>query len=77
MLAVPALAQLDTSLPGVRQMQKWIRAKTAVRVQLRDGSKLDGVLDWQDVEFLALRLPNDVEPVLILRQALSVIRSLN
>jgi host factor-I protein len=71
------LALLDTSLPGVRHLQNWIRTKTAVRIQLNDGAKLDGTLDWQDVEFLALRQPNDSEPVLIQRQAVSVIRSLN
>lgn len=68
---------LDTSLPGVRQLQHWIRAKTAVRIQLNDGAKLDGTLEWQDVEFLALRQPNDSEPVLIQRQAVCVIRSLS
>lgn len=72
----PALALLDTSLPGVRQLQNWIRAKTAVQVQLHDGTKLDGLLDWQDVEFLALRLPNDSDPVLIQRLSVTVIRSL-
>jgi host factor-I protein len=71
------LALLDTSLPGVRQLQQWIRAKTAIQIQLNDGAKLDGTLDWQDVEFLGLRQPNDSEPVLIQRQAVSVIRSLN
>lgn len=71
-----ALTLLDTSLPGVRQLQNWIRLKTAVRVQLTDGTKLDGLLDWQDVEFLALRLPNDADPVLIQRQSVAVIRSL-
>jgi host factor-I protein len=71
------LALLDTSLPGVRQLQNWIRAKTAIRIQINDGTKLDGTLDWQDMEFLALRQSDEKDPILIQRLSVSLIRSLN
>ncbi|MEI6828695.1 MAG: hypothetical protein WCK64_02430 [Synechococcaceae cyanobacterium ELA445] len=71
------MALLDTSLPGVRQLQNWIRAKTAIRIQINDGTKLDGTLDWQDMEFLALRQSDEKDPILIQRLSVSLIRSLN
>jgi host factor-I protein len=71
------LALLDTSLPGVRQLQNWIRAKTAIRIQLNDGTKLDGTLDWQDMEFLALRQSDEKDPILVQRLSVSLIRSLH
>lgn len=64
-------------MPGVRQLQNWIRAKTAIRIQINDGTKLDGTLDWQDMEFLALRQSDEKDPILIQRLSVSLIRSLN
>jgi host factor-I protein len=46
---------LDPSLPGVRQLQTWIRHQSRLRVDLGHGHVLEGVLQWQDPEFLALR----------------------
>jgi host factor-I protein len=63
-------------LPGVRQLQTWIRLKSAINVQLVDGVQLDGTLLWQDGEFLALQHPQDNEPILIARHAVAVIRAL-
>ncbi|MEY3735741.1 MAG: hypothetical protein RLZZ624_800 [Cyanobacteriota bacterium] len=46
---------LDPSLPGVRQLQTWIRQQVRLRIDLGHGHVLEGVLQWQDPEFLALR----------------------
>ena len=46
---------LDPSLPGVRQLQTWIRQQALLRIDLGAGQALEGVLQWQDPEFLALR----------------------
>ncbi|MFO7629479.1 MAG: hypothetical protein R6W06_08185 [Prochlorococcaceae cyanobacterium] len=67
---------LDPSLPGVRLLQHWIREKTVVSLQVQGGQQFEGVLDWQDPEFLALRAQGQDAPVLIRRQALVLIRSL-
>jgi host factor-I protein len=67
---------LDPSLPGVRQLQDWIRQRTPLHVQLMDGTRLGGSLQWQDPEFLALRTEQDSPVVLVGRKALAVIRPL-
>ncbi|MCT0248512.1 Hfq-related RNA-binding protein [Synechococcus sp. CS-205] len=67
---------LDPSLPGVRQLQNWVRQRTALRVRFPGGEQLEGCLDWQDPEFLALRPPNAHQPVLIRRSALDTIQAL-
>lgn len=36
-------------------MQTWIRQQVRLRVDLGHGHALEGVLQWQDPEFLALR----------------------
>ncbi len=67
---------MDPSLPGVRQLQSWIRLRTPLRVQLLDGRELEGELEWQDPEFLALRAAEEQDPTLIRRGAAALIRPL-
>jgi host factor-I protein len=67
---------LDPSLPGVRQLQDWIRESTPLQVQLMDGTCLGGSLHWQDPEFLALRPAPNTPLILLGRKAVAVIRSL-
>jgi host factor-I protein len=67
---------LDPSLPGVRQLQNWVRLRTSLRVRLPGGELLEGSLDWQDPEFLALRPEHANQPVLIRRSALETIQPL-
>ena len=70
-------SQFDTSQPGIRQLQSWVRAHTSLSVQLLDGSSLTGLPRWVDGDYLAL-LPNDgAELVLINRLAIALIRALN
>ena len=56
----------DPSLPGVRQLQSWTRDQRVISVELVNGNSLEGVLQWQDPQFLALRRSASEEPVLIL-----------
>jgi host factor-I protein len=67
---------LDPSLPGVRQLQHWIRDDTAVSIELADGRTLEGTLRWQDPEFIALGTQGSPGLVLINRRVLALIRPL-
>ena len=67
---------LDSSLPGVRLLQNWVRQRTTLRVRFPGGEQLEGCLDWQDPEFLALRPADAQQPVLIRRSALETIQPL-
>jgi host factor-I protein len=66
---------LDPSLPGVRQLQTWIRQQALLRIDLGAGQALEGVLQWQDPEFLALRTTAP-HPMLINRRAVLMIQVL-
>jgi host factor-I protein len=67
---------LDTSQPGVRQIQAWIRTRANLVVQLQDGTALTGTPRWLDLEFLALQQELGEELVLIARPAIALIRAL-
>ena len=66
----------DPSLPGVRQLQTWTREQRLLRLELPNGTVQEGVLQWQDPEFLALRRTDASELVLINRRHILVIRPL-
>ena len=66
----------DPSLPGVRQLQSWTRDQKVLRIELPDGSSHEGVLQWQDPEFLAIKRSDGMDPVLINRGMITLIRPL-
>ena len=68
--------ELDTSQPGIRQIQGWIRARTLLSIQLLDGTRLEGVVRWVDCDYLALQPEQDGDPVLLNRQAVALLRAL-
>jgi host factor-I protein len=68
--------ELDTSQPGIRQIQAWIRSRALLSVQLLDGTRLEGVVRWVDCDYLALQPEQDSEPVLLNRQAIALLRAL-
>jgi hypothetical protein len=68
--------ELDTSQPGIRQIQAWIRSRALLSVQLLDGTRLEGVVRWVDCDYLALQPEQDREPVLLNRQAIALLRAL-
>ncbi|QEY31713.1 hypothetical protein EVJ50_05095 [Synechococcus sp. RSCCF101] len=67
---------LDPSLPGVRQLQQWIREKRAVSIELPNGRMVEGTIRWQDTEFIALSMKAGRGPLMINRRTLSLIRPL-
>ena len=66
----------DTSQPGIRQLQSWIRARANLAVQLIEGSTVSGVPRWVDLDYLALQPEHGGEVVLVNRQAIAMIRVL-
>jgi hypothetical protein len=69
-------AQFDTSQPGIRQLQSWIRSHTNLSVRLLDGTSLTGLPRWVDSDYLAL-MPNDGEELMLInRQAIALIRAI-
>ena len=66
----------DPSLPGIRQIQSWIREQRILGIELNDGRRLDGRLTWQDPQFFALQREESSEPLLINRLAVLTIRPL-
>lgn len=69
-------AGFDPTLPGFRLIQSWMREKRVLSIELVDGRRLDGRLDWQDPEYLALRRDESVDPILIARRAVITVRPL-
>ena len=68
--------RFDTSQPGVRQLQSWIRERTPLAIQLIDGSSTNGVPRWVDAEYVGLEPANGGELILVARQAMALIRPL-
>ena len=62
-------AGFDPTLPGFRLIQSWMREKRVLSIELVDGRRLDGRLDWQDPQYLALRRDESIDPILIARHA--------
>ena len=69
-------SQFDTSQPGIRQFQSWIRERTPLAVQLLDGSGIQGVPRWVDQEYLGLEPTTGGGLILIARHAMALIRPL-
>ena len=69
-------AGFDPTLPGFRLIKSWMREKRVLSIELVDGRRLDGRLDWQDPEYLALRRDESIDPILIARRAVITVRPL-
>jgi len=65
--------ELDTSLPGVRLLQQWIRQRRQLHILLAGGRELQGRLLWQDTEFLALLTTGRDRPDLLGRSRVELI----
>lgn len=57
----------------MRQLQTWIRQQARLRIDLDHGHGLEGVLQWQDPEFLALRT-GAPQVILVNRRAVLMIQ---
>ena len=67
---------LDSTLPGVRLLQSWIREQLLLSIGVVGQEPIEGRLIWQDPEFLAIERAGASRPVLINRRQISLIRSL-
>ena len=67
---------LDSSLPGVRLLQSWIRERCPLSIEVLGAERVEGRLVWQDPEFLAIERSPATRPTLISRRQISVIRAL-
>jgi len=76
-MASSPVLEMNTNLPGVRLLQKWIREKHELRIQLVDGSAMEGYLQWQDPEFLALIAEGKGVPDLLSRSHVVRITAIN
>ena len=65
--------ELDTSLPGVRLLQQWIRQRRQLQILLAGGRELQGRLLWQDTELLALLTTGRDRPDLLGRSRVELI----
>jgi host factor-I protein len=65
---------LNTDLPSVRQIQTYIREKTAIEVKLLTGDLIAGSVFWQDSDCVCIRDASE-QPVMISRPAIAFIRA--
>jgi host factor-I protein len=63
------MTDFDTGLPGVRQVQNYIKDKQEVELKLITDDLIVGKIIWQDADCLCL-LDHYEQPTLIWRQAL-------
>jgi host factor-I protein len=70
-------SRLDTSLPSIRHLQDLIRNHKPVQIKIITGESLEGVLAWQDVDYLALREPMGESVLLINREGVVLVRCLS
>lgn len=69
-------SDLDTSQPGVRLIQSWIRSQTNLALQLLDGTSISGVPRWIDSDYVALQSDAASDLMLVNRHAIALIRPL-
>ncbi len=63
------MSDFDAGLPGVRQVQNYIKDKQEVELKLITDDLIVGKIIWQDADCLCL-LDHYEQPTLIWRQAL-------
>lgn len=66
------MAEFQTGLPSVRQIQGFIKDKTEIEVKLLTNDVLSGKLSWQDPDCLCLRAAG--QETLIWRGAIAYIK---
>ena len=67
---------LDSSLPGIRLLQSWIREQSPLSIDAVGQERIEGKLIWQDPEFLTIQPPSGGRVLLVNRRQIVVIRSL-
>ena len=67
------MAEFDTGLPSVRQIQSLIKKKQAAEIKLTTGDLLTGKVVWQDSQCLYLVDRNE-QPLLVWRQSIAYLK---
>lgn len=67
------MAELETGLPSVRQIQSFIKDKTDVELKLITQELLVGKIRWQDTDCLCLIDQYD-QPTIVWRQAIAYLK---
>lgn len=67
------MSEFDTGLPSVRQIQRYIKDKQKVVIQLATAETITGQVLWQDSQCLCLSDESN-QSLLIWRQALIYIK---
>jgi host factor-I protein len=67
------MAQLETGLPSVRQIQTMIKDKKQVEVKLINNDSVEGKISWQDSDCLCL-MDDDKRPTIVWRQAIAYLK---
>lgn len=70
------LAELDTSLPSVRQIQTLIKEGSQAEIKLVTGDVISGKILWQDPHCMMV-LDNNSDRTTIWKQAIAYIKTKN
>ncbi|HEY9635169.1 MAG TPA: RNA-binding protein hfq [Coleofasciculaceae cyanobacterium] len=70
------MAEFETGLPSVRQVQGFIKDGTQVELKLLTQDLLTGRLRWQDQQCLYLLTPDD-QSLIIWRHAIAYVKPLS
>lgn len=67
------MAELETGLPSIRQIQTLIKDQTDVELKLITQELLTGKIRWQDTDCLCLTDRED-QPMIVWRQAIAYLK---
>ena len=68
------MTEFDTALPGVRQVQNYIKEKQEVELKLVTDDLVVGKIIWQDADSLCI-MDHYNQEILVWRQALVYLKS--
>ena len=68
------MSEFDTALPGVRQVQNYIKEKQEVELKLATDDLVVGKIIWQDADSLCI-MDHYNQEILVWRQALVYLKS--
>lgn len=68
------MSEFDTALPGVRQVQNYIKEKQEVELKLATDDLIVGKIIWQDADSLCI-MDHYSQEILVWRQALVYLKS--
>ncbi len=63
------MTEFNTGFPSIRQVQTFIKNKTAIEISLSTNESIKGIIQWQDQNCLCV-LNNNKQKILIWFQAI-------